>query len=121
MFVLHLVDTTLSFKHLSLFYHFITSHICLVPLFHDKQSQLLANLIGYCQIFYFILYNIRIKQQLNSIYSVQFISFYQKRKWYNFTKVLSPYKRIFQESISPSISPTQHSLCSPSLRVKFGP
>ena len=47
MFVLHLVDTTLSFKHLSLFYHFITSHICLVPLFHDKQSQLLANLIGY--------------------------------------------------------------------------
>ena len=47
MFVLHFVDTTLSFKHLSLFYHFITSHICLVPLFHDKQSQLLANLIGY--------------------------------------------------------------------------
>ena len=47
MFVLYFVDTTLSFKHLSLFYHFITSHICLVPLFHDKQSQLLANLIGY--------------------------------------------------------------------------
>ena len=120
MFVLHFVDITLSFKHLSLFYHFITSHICLVPLWHDKRSQLLANLIGYLPK-YFISYSFHIKQQLNSIYSVQFISFYQKRKWYNFTKVLSPYKRIFQESISPSISPTQHSLCSPSLRVKFGP
>ena len=47
MFVLYFMDVTLSFKHLSLFYHFITSHICLVPSCHDKRSQLLANLIGY--------------------------------------------------------------------------
>ena len=73
MFVLYFVDVTLSFKHLSLFYHFITTHICQNISFNNLiQFSYQATIEQYlfCSI-YFILSETEMFQFYESIESVQ--------------------------------------------------